>query len=479
MKKRSYARIKSLMLSVAVAAGMIPAAAVSADVKETSSETVAMYRLYNPNSGEHFYTSDPSEQSDVVAAGWHDEGIGWYAPVENDHPVYRLYNAIGGEHHYTDSCSEKDMLVSHGWNYEGIGWYSEDSSADGAIPVLREYNPNKFSCNHNFTKDKDEHDYLISLGWKDEGIAWYAATPSYKTAFDDLEIMIAGSGFEDEGLGLNDNGEWINRSIVIEFDLSHDAIENAPLRATTSWGASRDYRVDNEDDFFDYSKTTFESWHCCAEDPELGWEKERFAFQINLPDDQSLEGEQEITLNVGESSIIIPVTLIYTGDYKTGTGWMLEGYSQGGEWKSYDIELKDPEVYITGYYDEQNGNGTNEYGDPIYRVISIELDVPNEITRDATLSVSTSWGESADLRTSFGDIYDYENTNFSWSYCEANDWNDYTEGMSFEIILPDDPSLAGEHVITVEVGGSTLEIPVTLVYEGDYATSTGWSLVTN
>ena len=41
-------------------------------------ETVTMYRLYNPNSGEHFYTSDTAERDNLINLGWLDEGIAWY-----------------------------------------------------------------------------------------------------------------------------------------------------------------------------------------------------------------------------------------------------------------------------------------------------------------------------------------------------------------------------------------------------------------
>ena len=137
-------------------------------------ETQSMYRLYNPNSGEHFYTSDVSEKNHLVSLGWRYEGIGWIAPKTSDYPVYRLYNAYGGEHHYTMDKAEKNYLVNLGWNDEGIGWYSADPKDSSNIPLLREYNPNAFANNHNYTTDKGEHKWLISLGWKDEGKAWYA-----------------------------------------------------------------------------------------------------------------------------------------------------------------------------------------------------------------------------------------------------------------------------------------------------------------
>lgn len=141
---------------------------------ETVIETQKMYRLYNPNSGEHFYTANAGEKNHLTNIGWIYEGIGWIAPKTSDYPVYRLYNGNGGEHHYTMNKAEKDMLVRAGWKYEGIGWYSADPKDSNSIPLLREYNPNAFANNHNYTTSKPEHNWLISLGWKDEGKAWYA-----------------------------------------------------------------------------------------------------------------------------------------------------------------------------------------------------------------------------------------------------------------------------------------------------------------
>ena len=70
-----------------------------------------MYRVYNPNSGEHFYTSNKAEKDHLVNLGWKYEGIGWKAPTVSNYPVYRLYNANGGEHHYTMNAAEKNNLV--------------------------------------------------------------------------------------------------------------------------------------------------------------------------------------------------------------------------------------------------------------------------------------------------------------------------------------------------------------------------------
>lgn len=131
---------------------------------------VTMYRLYNPNSGEHFFTKNASEKDYLASIGWNYEGVAWTAPETSNTPVYRLYNANGGEHHYTTSASERDMLIGVGWSYEGIGWYSDDSQQ---VPLYRVYNPNAYSNNHHYTTDINEKNFLVSLGWRYEGIGWY------------------------------------------------------------------------------------------------------------------------------------------------------------------------------------------------------------------------------------------------------------------------------------------------------------------
>jgi len=145
-----------------------------------NADLTPMYRLYNPNSGEHFYTSSKEERTSVLNAGWNDEGIGWSAPNPQRFnavpiiPVYRLYNANGGEHHYTTSKNEHDVLISVGWRDEGIGWYSLKNNSRRFVMLKREYNPNAFANNHNYTVSTFEHTTLVNVHkWRDEGNAWY------------------------------------------------------------------------------------------------------------------------------------------------------------------------------------------------------------------------------------------------------------------------------------------------------------------
>lgn len=132
-------------------------------------KTAPMYRLYNPNSGEHFYTASVTERDHLDQIGWDDEGIAWYAPTETGDPVYRLYNPYAGDHHYTMDRAEADNLVSVGWNDEGIGWHSDGKE----VPVYRLYNPNAVTGTHHYTTSVEERDFLDEIGWNYEGIGWY------------------------------------------------------------------------------------------------------------------------------------------------------------------------------------------------------------------------------------------------------------------------------------------------------------------
>lgn len=151
-----------------------PEASMSrAAMTRTGAPSAKMYRLYNPNSGEHFYTANAAERDKVKKAGWRDEGIGWNAPTSGN-PVYRLYNPNAGDHHYTLNSHERDNLKKKGWRYEGVSWYSPKSGK----ALYRLYNPNAKAGSHHYTLNSNERDNLKKKGWRYEGIAWYAVDDS-------------------------------------------------------------------------------------------------------------------------------------------------------------------------------------------------------------------------------------------------------------------------------------------------------------
>ena len=141
--------------------------AANTQAQSAAVTTLAMYRLYNPNSGEHFYTSNGYEKVSLVKLGWRDENVAWYAPTKGEE-VYRLYNPNAGDHHYTLNKGEMTNLSNLGWRYEGIAWYSA-----GTIAMYRLYNPNAKSGSHHYTASKSEVVSLTKLGWRYEDVAWY------------------------------------------------------------------------------------------------------------------------------------------------------------------------------------------------------------------------------------------------------------------------------------------------------------------
>lgn len=151
-----------------------PALVAAADTPKFEDTHVNVYRVYNPNSGEHFFTSSLGEAKSLASVGWQWEGIGWVAP-KNGTPVYRLYNPNTGDHHFTTSAGERDVLVKKGWRKEGISWFS-DSSDQKAL--YRLYNPNAKVGTHMITTSKGEYDALGKKGWRREGISGYVSNGS-------------------------------------------------------------------------------------------------------------------------------------------------------------------------------------------------------------------------------------------------------------------------------------------------------------
>ena len=137
--------------------------------QENKIATTPMFRLYNPNSGEHFYTGSVEERDYLASLGWQYEGVAWHAPIAMGLPVYRMFNPNSGDHHYTMSEDEVTMLREAGWHYEGIAW----NSAYTGSAQFRLYNPNADLGSHHYTSSTEERDFLVSLGWIYEGIGWY------------------------------------------------------------------------------------------------------------------------------------------------------------------------------------------------------------------------------------------------------------------------------------------------------------------
>jgi len=134
-------------------------------------EVAHMFRMYNPNTGEHFYTGSEEERDTLVAAGWNYEGIAFTFPKNTGAPVHRLFQPSTGEHLYTMDEAEKDRLIAQGWNYEGVAF---NSAYDTEAVQHRLHNPNADVGAYHFTYSLEEKQMLIDAGWEYQGIGWYS-----------------------------------------------------------------------------------------------------------------------------------------------------------------------------------------------------------------------------------------------------------------------------------------------------------------
>ena len=144
-------------------------------------EHTTVYRMYNPITSEHLYTTNSYEYQMLVAHDWQQEQVAWTSPTEGSVGVYRLYNpALGAlgkmSHHYTTDKAEVENLVNnYGWVPDNGGepiFYSAEG-LEGAEPVFRLYNDGLSA--HHYTLDSAEKDNLVAnWGWNDEKIGFYA-----------------------------------------------------------------------------------------------------------------------------------------------------------------------------------------------------------------------------------------------------------------------------------------------------------------
>lgn len=124
-----------------------------------------LYRSYNPNADMHFFTTSYPEFEDVVARGYEDEatdrgGVGVLNfPIDGSTPIYRLYNPNTGQHYLSIGEGERDFLVFEGWNDEGTIGYVYPNQLPGTDEIFRLYNVN--TGIHLFTTDPLERLAII------------------------------------------------------------------------------------------------------------------------------------------------------------------------------------------------------------------------------------------------------------------------------------------------------------------------------
>lgn len=122
----------------------------------------AVYRFFDPNNGDHFWTADHGEA--VAVGGWKNyEGMAFRAPATGE-TVWRVYNPDNGDHLLTTSAVEVLSTLDHGWRYEGFAFPS-----GGKVPIHRYYHDGY----HFYCVDGPERD-AVSKYMTYEGVAFYA-----------------------------------------------------------------------------------------------------------------------------------------------------------------------------------------------------------------------------------------------------------------------------------------------------------------
>lgn len=171
IKKLSKTIVTALAITVLGISGL----GLTAYAHDGEASPIEVYRLYNPNNGEHLFTKDVGERDYLDAIGWDYEGIAFTAISSGQH-VYRVYNPYSGEHHYTTNNNEVADLYAKGWNYEGTSWCYDYDGIITTKDVHRLYNPNATGIYevgaHHYTTNEGEKDWLVSLGWQYEGVGW-------------------------------------------------------------------------------------------------------------------------------------------------------------------------------------------------------------------------------------------------------------------------------------------------------------------
>lgn len=167
--KKTFAGI---VTTLAMLFALLLAAPQCAVAATASTGAVPLWRLYNQWTGEHLYTTEAAEYTQLDTLGWSREGIAWMAPQASGTAVWRLYNPWSGDHLYTTSASEYQELVRYGWSGEGTVFFSAES--DG-VPIYRLYNPWLTAGTHLYTTSPAERNSLVRLGWQSEGTAFYGS----------------------------------------------------------------------------------------------------------------------------------------------------------------------------------------------------------------------------------------------------------------------------------------------------------------
>lgn len=142
--------------------------------------TPGVYRFYNTQTGNHFFTANNDEATTVAGrAGFSFEGKAFVRNVFDDSNsvlVHRFWNDATGTHFYTANASEATDLreAGNGFSYEGVAYRGFSQKTADTTELYRFYN--KETGSHFYTADIAEMENVkVNLAgqYNFEGVAYY------------------------------------------------------------------------------------------------------------------------------------------------------------------------------------------------------------------------------------------------------------------------------------------------------------------
>ncbi|GJE40215.1 matrixin family metalloprotease [Methylobacterium persicinum] len=166
--------------TVAAATPATPATPATnvASATPAASDVTAVYRFYDTQTGDHFYTTSSAEKAQIQQTlPWFTyEGTPWATPTKgaDTTDVFRFFDTSSNAHFFTTSVSERDQIMktAPSFKYEGVAFEAyADASAPGALTLERFYNTQ--TGQHHFAGSAAEASGInhgaAGPGWVDEG----------------------------------------------------------------------------------------------------------------------------------------------------------------------------------------------------------------------------------------------------------------------------------------------------------------------
>ncbi len=145
-----------------------------------------VYRFFNTQSGNHFYSRDEFEANSILTNLPHFrlEGPAFKAADPSNGPtadVFRFFNTGNGAHLFTQDTDERDFVIANldHFNFEGVAYQGHPDPVEGSIPLYRFLNTQTGS--HFYTTNENEKNNIIATAsdlYNFENIAYHVYRPT-------------------------------------------------------------------------------------------------------------------------------------------------------------------------------------------------------------------------------------------------------------------------------------------------------------